>query len=136
MRDPIELLINLYELYSDGKLASEFNKTKNKMVNLPELVAIMEDVHDVIPARKKPQEAAKAMRELQEQERSEAIVASDKVIDLRAEFARKVALNGGVYGLVKQLVTSIENGENEDAASALEDLNKVVRLNENLPEEV
>lgn len=127
MRTHLELLISLYDLYSEGKLKSEFNKTKNKMEDSPELISIMEDVYGVIPEKKSPKEAAAAMRELSEVDRNEAIEASEgKVVDLRSAFARKIAVNGGVQGLVKELLLAANANDQETLQKVLLDLGTFV----------
>lgn len=138
MNDPIKLLIDLHELYSEGKLQSYFNKTTNKMENIPELVAIMEDVHEVLPEKKKPLEAAKYNRELEEEKVTEAIEASKgKVVDLRSVFAKKIAVNGGLQGLASCMVTALENKDEEGLKTALEAITTLVKYNDgHLPEEV
>lgn len=138
MSDPIKLLIDLYELYSEGKLQSYFNKTTNKMENIPELIAIMEDVHEVVPVKKKPLEAAKHNRELAEVAVTEAIEASEgKVVDLRAVFAKKIAKNGGLQGMASALVAALENGDQETLQEALKSITTLVKYNDGeMPEEV
>ena len=59
MRDPIELLIELYTMYDNGELASEYDTKRNKMINSLELIAIMEEVEELIPEALTPIEAAR-----------------------------------------------------------------------------
>ena len=112
MKTPIELLIELHNMFEDGELASEFDKRKNKMVNSDKLEAIMADVLKVIPPKMEPRQAATAMRDLEAEARDEAIKASeDKVIDMRKQFLIKMSENGGALGLTKKLVKALEEDD-------------------------
>ena len=112
MRDPIDLLIQLHNLYESGGLAAEFDKQKNKMINSAELISIMSDVEKIIPEKMEPRQAAEAMRKLEEDERDEAIkAAEEKVIDMRKQFRLKMSENKGALGLTKKLVKALEEND-------------------------
>lgn len=112
MRTPIELLIELHNMFENGELAAEFDKRKNKMTNSEALVSLMADVKKVVPAKLEPKEAADAMRKLEEEEREEAIKAADtRVIDMRKEFVLKMSENGGALGLTKKLMKALEEND-------------------------
>jgi len=138
MRPTVELLIALYKLYSEDKLTSYFNKTTNKMENIPELVALMEEVHDYVPKELKPLEAAKAMKEIPTAEVDEAIATSaGKVVDLRAEFAKRIAVNKGLQGLAESLVTALRQENQEAVQLSLLGITTLVDYNNGeMPKEV
>lgn len=126
MKTPIELLIELHNMYEDGELAAEFDNKRNKMVNSDKLKSIMSDVESIIPAKMEPRQAAEAMRSLAD--RDEAIAAAeDKVIDMRKLFQAKMSENGGALGLTKQLVDAINSNENGRAAQILMDMEELVK---------
>lgn len=137
MRDPIELLSALYEMYTDGLLAAEFDKKKNKMVNSAELDHLMTEVEQVIPPKLKPKEAAEAMRALDEEARDQAIKESkDKVIDMRRHFREKMSKNGGALGLTKRLVEALEKNDLMAVGLITMDMQELVKLDEQVPEQV
>lgn len=137
MRDPIELLSALYEMYSDGLLAAEFDKKKNKMVNSADLEHLMSEVEQIIPAKLKPKEAAAAMRALDEEARDQAIKESkDKVIDMRRHFREKMSKNGGALGLTKRLVEALEKNDLMAVGLITMDMQELVKLDEQVPEQV
>lgn len=112
MSDPIELLIELHNMYENGNLAAEFDKHKNKMINSDELISIMSEVEKLIPLKMEPRQAAESMHVLEEQARYEAIKASeDKVIDMRKQFQKKMSENGGALGLTRKLVKALEEND-------------------------
>jgi hypothetical protein len=112
MKNPIELLIELHNMYSKGELAAEFDNRRNKMVNSDKLKSIMSDVENLIPSKLEPKQAADAMRRMEEEERDKAIKeAEDKVIDMRKQFQSKMAENGGALGLTKRLVKALEQDD-------------------------
>jgi hypothetical protein len=106
------LLIELYDMYINDELASEFDKQKNRMVNSAKLIEIMEAVKEVIPEKLDPKQAAEAMRRLEEKDREEAIKAAENVvIDMRKQFQLKMSENGGALGLTKKLVKALEEDD-------------------------
>lgn len=113
MSKEIELLISIYNLYKEGKLASNFNKQTNKMENISELNTIMREVSNIIPEELEPIDAATKMRNLSEVDRNNAIEDNDKVVDLRKEFILKISQNQGALGLTKQLVEAMDNKETD-----------------------
>lgn len=137
MRDPIELLSALYEMYTDGLLAAEFDKKKNKMVNSADLEHLMSEVEQIIPAKLKPKEAAAAMRALDDEARDQAIKESkDKVIDMRRHFREKMSKNGGALGLTKRLVEALEKNDLMTVGLITMDMQELVKLDEQVPEQV
>jgi len=112
MRDPTGLLIELYEMYLNGELATEYNKTHNRMVNSEQVDMIMAEVEELIPEKLEPLKAAEAMRKMEEKARNLAIKESeDKVIDMRQHFQIKMSENGGALGLTKQLIKALEDDD-------------------------
>lgn len=112
MRDPTGLLIELYEMYLNGELATEYNKTHNRMVNSEQVDMIMAEVEELIPEKLEPLKAAEAMRKMEENARNLAIKESeDKVIDMRQHFQIKMSENGGALGLTKQLIKALEDDD-------------------------
>lgn len=125
----IEYFIRLKALYDEGLLASEYDNKAAKMVNSAALDALIKDITPMLPEVKKPLEAAKAMREIPD--RDEAIeAAGDKVVDLRAQFARKMSTNQGAYGLVKDYVLATWDVDAEKQESILEDMIDLVTYTE------
>lgn len=112
MRDPTGLLIELYEMYLNGELATEYNRTHNRMVNSEQVDMIMAEVEELIPEKLEPLKAAEAMRKMEENARNLAIKESeDKVIDMRQHFQIKMSENGGALGLTKQLIKALEEDD-------------------------
>jgi citrate lyase alpha subunit len=112
MRDPTGLLIELYEMYLNGELATEYNRTHNRMVNSEQVDMIMAEVEELIPEKLEPLKAAEAMRKMEENARNLAIKESeDKVIDMRQHFQIKMSENGGALGLTKQLIKALEDDD-------------------------
>jgi hypothetical protein len=138
MRDPIELLIELYTMYDNGELASEYDTKRNKMINSLELIAIMEDVEELIPEALSPIEAAREMRQLEEKERQKAIEESkQKVIDMRKHFQNKMSLNGGALGLTEMLIRGLESNDLDTVNEATGMMIELVKhKNEEMPEKV
>jgi hypothetical protein len=138
MRDPIELLIELYTMYDNGELASEYDTKRNKMINSLELIAIMEDVEELIPEALTPIEAAREMRQLEEKERQKAIEESKrKVIDMRKHFQNKMSLNGGALGLTEMLIRGLESNDLDTVNEATGMMIELVKhKNEEMPEKV
>ncbi len=138
MRDPIELLIELYTMYDNGELASEYDTKRNKMINSLELIAIMEDVEELIPEALTPIEAAREMRQLEEKERQKAIEESkQKVIDMRKHFQNKMSLNGGALGLTEMLIRGLESNDLDTVNEATGMMIELVKhKNEEMPEKV
>ena len=125
----LELLSTLYCMYRDGELAAEFDKTSNKMTNSHNLITIMNLVAEVLPEELKPIEAAEKMRSLDEEVRTKAIEESNgKVIDLRKDFQKKVAANGGALGLIKQLTISMDRGDDEAVNEIIDNMKGLVDL--------
>lgn len=120
-----KLLIQLYRMYTQGELASEFDKKSNKMINSKKLDDLMLEVKKHIPEELTPLEAAGKMRQLKEAQVTEAVNSSDSVIDLRKQFQRKMSANGGALGLAKKLVKATEDN---DIAGALEATMLMVEL--------
>ena len=128
MKTPIELLIELYNMYDAGELASEFDKKRNKMVNSAQLESIMREVEPFVPMKLEPVQAASTMRAMEQTERDEAIKASEgKVIDMRKLFQMKMSENGGALGLTKQLIEAINTNETGRAAEILMDMEELVK---------
>jgi hypothetical protein len=138
MRDPIELLIELYTMYDNGELASEYDTKRNKMINSLELIAIMEEVEELIPEALTPIEAAREMRQLEEKERQRAIEESkQKVIDMRKHFQNKMSLNGGALGLTEMLIRGLESNDLDTVNEATGMMIELVKhKNEEMPEKV
>lgn len=112
MRDPTGLLIELYEMYLNGELATEYSKTHNTMVNSERVDMIMAEVEELIPEKLEPLKAAEAMRRMEENARNIAIKESEnKVIDMRQHFQIKMSENGGALGLTKQLIKALEEDD-------------------------
>ena len=112
MKTPIELLIELHNMYESGELAAEFDSKRNKMINSEKLKGVMSEVEKLIPAKMEPKQAAEAMRNLGEKERDEAIKeAEGKVIDMRKQFQIKMSENGGALGLTKKLVKALQEDD-------------------------
>jgi hypothetical protein len=114
MRTPVELLIELHNMFENGQLAAEFDNRRNKMINSETLVLLMSEVKEHIPSRLEPKQAADARHEekLEDKEREEAIKAADtKVIDMRKEFLLKMSENGGALGLTKKLMKAVEEND-------------------------
>jgi hypothetical protein len=112
MRTPVELLIELHNMFENGQLAAEFDNRRNKMINSETLVSLMSEVKEHIPSRLEPKQAVDAMKKLEDKEREEAIKAADtKVIDMRKEFLLKMSKNGGALGLTKKLMKAVEEND-------------------------
>ena len=112
MRTPVELLIELHNMFENGELAAQFDKRRDKMINSETLVSLMSEVKELIPSRLEPKQAADSMRKLEDKEREEAIKAADtKVIDMRKEFLLKMSENGGALGLTKKLMKAVEEND-------------------------
>lgn len=124
----MNLLIELYTMYINGELASEYDKASNKMVNSQKVVAIMEKIKDSLPEKLSPLQAAKNMRELEAEKREEAIKeANQAVIDMRKAFQHKMSQNGGALGLTKSLVDASNRGDVEAVKRILSIMEKLVK---------
>jgi microcompartment protein CcmL/EutN len=108
------------------------------MVNSLELIAIMEDVKELIPEALSPIEAAREMRQLEEKERQKAIEESKrKVIDMRKHFQNKMSLNGGALGLTEMLIHGLESNDLDTVNEATGMMIELVKhKNEEMPEKV
>jgi hypothetical protein len=127
--DLTRLLIAIHTAYEEGRMASEFDKKSNTMITPKYIHALMSELEEYIPEKMEPIQAAKAMKLLQEEERTKAIKEStQKVIDMRNHFRHKMSKNGGAYGLVQQLVQTINEDDPEKFA-------EVLRLMQDLEEE-
>jgi microcompartment protein CcmL/EutN len=125
-------------MYDNGELASEYDTKRNKMINSLELIAIMEDVEELIPEALTPIEAAREMRQLEEKERQKAIEESkQKVIDMRKHFQNKMSLNGGALGLTEMLIRGLESNDLDTVNEATGMMIELVKhKNEEMPEKV
>jgi microcompartment protein CcmL/EutN len=125
-------------MYDNGELASEYDTKRNKMINSLELIAIMEDVEELIPEALSPIEAAREMRQLEEKERQKAIEESkQKVIDMRKHFQNKMSLNGGALGLTEMLIRGLESNDLDTVNEATGMMIELVKhKNEEMPEKV
>lgn len=133
-----ELLGQLYRLYAEGRLRSQYNMKYNVMEDIPELEAIMKQVANLLPEDLSPLEAARKMRALEEEERVRAIKESnDKIIDMRKQFLEKMVANKGALGLSMKLVSAIERGSQHEIDEVVELMyNLKDYVNKDVPEQV
>lgn len=133
-----ELLRQLYRLYAEGQLCSQYNMELNVMEDIPELVTIMKEVATVLPEDLSPLEATRKMRALEEEERSRAIKESkNKIIDMRKQFLEKMVANKGALGLSMKLVSAIERDSHNEIDEVIELMYSLKNyVNKDLPEQV
>lgn len=104
----MSIVVKLYQMYIDGKLASEFDKDLNKMTNSSELDMLMSHLKDYLPEDIDGKEAQRRTEEMPHEIIEESITASDDVIDMRKAFQLKMSKNGGALGLVRSFVDALE----------------------------
>ena len=117
--EAMEFVVAFLKYYDEKGIADHFDKSMNRMVTSTGVGELVAWARKLAPAKLKPGEAAKAMNELEEEQRDEAIKGSDKVIDLRAQFSKKIAENGGARGLLAQLVECLEKGATMEGLEVL-----------------
>ena len=136
--DPMDFVVRFLRYYESEGIKDEFDKDTNKMVTSAGVKGLVKMAEEIAPPKLKGGKAAEAMRELSEEKREEAIKDNPKVIDLRAQFSRKIAGNGGARGMLTELIDAIEHGNIADKMEILMDAKKFVEAErgENVFEEV
>lgn len=93
-----------------------YNQTSKKMETSWFVKELVDAARKIAPVKVGRLEAANLMRAMDEQARVEAIEASpEKVVNLRAEFSRRTAENGGLRAILRDVV---ENPNAETVATA------------------
>ena len=117
----MEFIADFLEHYMTVGIQDKFDNQTNKMVTSPAILAFVKRAQEILPPKLLRKEAAVKMRELPEDERNLAIVESpEKVVDARAEFARRFAANGSLRGLVERLVNEPTIDDVAEAKKLLE----------------
>jgi len=107
----IGVLIDLVELFDSKQgINDHFNKVKNRMEPSEDIQRIIANARRLIPEKMKPAEAARAMEVIEN--RDDLINSSPNVVNMRAEFSKRVALNAGARGILAALVTDPQSEEN------------------------
>jgi len=91
----------------------EYDRDTNKMKTSAGVEALIKEARSYLPPKLKGIEAAAKMRDLDPDMRDQLIQQDEekRIIDMRTEFARRQAENGGAQGLLKRLVDAVERGD-------------------------
>lgn len=109
-KDPMEFIHNFISYANSEGIYDEYDKDSNKMKTSAGMQALINSAKEFFPELPKGATAA-LMRNLTEDERNKAIEGTPKVIDMRAEFAKKMSANEGARGLVTQLAEASKTND-------------------------
>ena len=118
--DAMDFVASFLAFVNTNGIYDEFDKESNKMITSSGVQALIEQAKTLLPEMKGGQ-TSKMMRELTDDERERAIVGNNRVIDMRAEFAKRIAANGGRQRLMSGFVEAMELGDFEKAKQFAED---------------
>lgn len=102
--------------YEEYDIKDKLNKQTNKMETSPGVHDLVKRARLLVPEKKGKIKAANDMRDMPEPEREKAIETSSNVINLRADFSKRISANGGLRALIAQLVDAQKVGDLERAA--------------------
>lgn len=116
MSDKISAMRFVYaflDYVEENGIFDEFDPDENVMVTSDEMQDLINMAMAIVPDRVTNEEAATMMRQLTLAERDALISEDDEdvVIDMRDEFAEKIALNGGARGILHELVQAQSRGD-------------------------
>lgn len=109
--DAMDFVAEFVKYFDDKGIADKYEAVGNKMVTSEGVYALVQKARAMLPARLAGGEAARTMRSLDPEVRDDAISASERVVDARHIFSKKVAENGGARGLIANLVEAYHNGD-------------------------
>lgn len=126
--NPMRFIYEFIRFYDEEGIYDEYDPEDNEMVTSEEVQALYEYAKTFVPEPIDGAEAAKRSRELTDVER-DAFIAENPtvVIDLRAEFAKKMAANGGARGLLEQMVEARERGDLVEIKRLMDEASDFVR---------
>jgi hypothetical protein len=105
MRSEAEKFVSEFLDYvEEYDILDYYNKQRQKMQRSAGIETLIKRAKTVFPERKPDGESAKLMAELNQEERDKAIEASSVVIDTREMFSRRVAKNGGVRRMLREVI--------------------------------
>lgn len=126
--DAMRFVADFLALVNTQGIYDEFDRTSNKMKTSNAVEGLIKRAQELLPTLGKGQ-AAKLMRDLTEDERTDSIEASDNVVDLRKEFTKKMSQNGGARGLLEKIVVLSKDGNTSDLQEAITLANEFVEKN-------
>lgn len=107
----------------------EYDKDTNKMKTSSGVEALIKQARQLMPEELSGREAGLRMTELSEAHRDALIkAAGPRVVDLRTEFAKKMAMNGGAHKLLTDIVEAVHCGD--DINELIETADTFVHANE------
>ena len=107
-------------------IRDQLNKQTQRMERSPGVETLVKMAQAVFPERKPGGKSAREMTELTAEQRDEAIAEALNVIDTRAQFSARIAMNGGLRGLVMAV--------GEGSQQAIDDLVEFVKAEKGLKE--
>lgn len=114
--DAMEFVVAFLAYYDEYGIEDKFNQQTKKMETSWGVKELVDSARKLAPAKLGKIEAANKMREMSDEAREAAIAASGgKVINLRAEFSRKTAENGGTRAMLARL---LDNPTADDVKNA------------------
>lgn len=124
--DLMEFVVDFRNYYDEYGIEDKLNRQTNRMETSSGVHELVLRAKKISPPTKL-KNAAKVMRDMGEEEREKAIETSNNVINLRTQFSRKTAENGGTRGLIADLVDAYNNGDTGSFAEALANMEKFTR---------
>lgn len=123
--EAMRFVADFLALVNSQGIYDEFDKASNKMKTSTAVETLIKRAKVLLPELGKGQ-AAKLMRDLTEDERSESIAEADNVIDLRDRFRKDMSVNGGARGLLEKLVKLSKEGTVAEVEEVLKLANEFV----------
>lgn len=109
----IDLLARVLQFNEENYLAGSYDKKSGKMENYPEIDTLIKDIKAVVPMQIDNKEAASKMRHLEDPDNA-IEQAGEKVIDLRDDFRKKIAINKGAMGLIDRFHEASTDEERDE----------------------
>jgi hypothetical protein len=132
--NPMNFIRDFLNYVDKEGIYDQFDKDTQKMVTSAGVEALIKEAKSYLPEKLKPLEAAKRMRDLNEDERDQLIKDADeaRIIDLRKRFQKKMSINQGAQGIVARLVEAVKAQDNVKLGEVLLDAKSLVDGPENL----
>jgi len=115
-------------------ILDEYDENVNEMVRSEEIEELVKWAQQIYP-RKPNGESAREMEVMFEPEREAAIAAAPNVVHLRADFAKRIAANGGLRRIVRDIVEGTEQNDMERLNRALDDAHTFIEAEDGVEHE-
>lgn len=114
---PLRFVYEFLDYVDTVGIYDYFDEEENCMRTSEDVEELIEMARACAPERISNEEAAEKMRNLTDAERDAFIEADQEnvIIDLRSDFSKRIAENGGARGILEQLVAAQERGDTQHA---------------------